>query len=75
MTSYSQYDHIIIDTPPVLAVTDGIIISQYTGVARYAKSQMKELELTLNRFEQAGVKSQRLYQRYSTCERGLWLWL
>ncbi|MBD0574162.1 polysaccharide biosynthesis tyrosine autokinase, partial [Acinetobacter baumannii] len=43
----SQYDHIIIDTPPVLAVTDGIIISQYTGVnlivARYAKSQMKEL--------------------------------
>ncbi|MFW1825282.1 AAA family ATPase, partial [Acinetobacter baumannii] len=46
----SQYDHIIIDTPPVLAVTDGIIISQYTGVnlivARYAKSQMKELELT-----------------------------
>ncbi|OIF07686.1 tyrosine protein kinase, partial [Acinetobacter baumannii] len=50
----SQYDHIIIDTPPVLAVTDGIIISQYTGVnlivARYAKSQMKELELTVNRF-------------------------
>ncbi|EOF4294623.1 polysaccharide biosynthesis tyrosine autokinase [Acinetobacter baumannii] len=56
----SQYDHIIIDTPPVLAVTDGIIISQHTGVnlivARYAKSQMKELELTVNRFEQAGVK-------------------
>ncbi|MFY1401161.1 polysaccharide biosynthesis tyrosine autokinase [Acinetobacter baumannii] len=56
----SQYDHIIIDTPPVLAVTDGIIISQYTGVnlivARYAKSQMKELELNVNRFEQAGVK-------------------
>ncbi|ELZ3388411.1 polysaccharide biosynthesis tyrosine autokinase [Acinetobacter baumannii] len=56
----SQYDHIIIDTPPVLAVTDGIIISRYTDVnlivARYAKSQMKELELTVNRFEQAGVK-------------------
>ncbi|UUM28134.1 polysaccharide biosynthesis tyrosine autokinase [Acinetobacter colistiniresistens] len=54
------YDHIIIDTPPVLAVTDGIIISQYAGVnlmiARYAKSQMKELELSVNRFEQAGVK-------------------
>jgi tyrosine-protein kinase Etk/Wzc len=44
----------------VLAVTDGIIISQYAGVnlviARYAKSQMKELELTINRFEQVGVK-------------------
>lgn len=55
-----QYDHIIIDTPPVLAVTDGIIISQFAGVnlivARHAKTQMKELELTLNRFEQAGVK-------------------
>ncbi|CAB1220558.1 polysaccharide biosynthesis tyrosine autokinase [Acinetobacter bouvetii] len=54
------YDHIIIDTPPVLAVTDGIIISQYAGVnlviARYAKSQMKELELTINRFEQVDVK-------------------
>ncbi|NWK74529.1 polysaccharide biosynthesis tyrosine autokinase [Acinetobacter sp. SwsAc6] len=54
------YDHIIIDTPPVLAVTDGIIISQYTGInlviARFAKTQMKELELTMNRFEQVGVK-------------------
>ena len=56
----SQFDHILIDTPPILAVTDGIIISQYAGVnlvvARYAKTQMKELELTVNRFEQAGVK-------------------
>ncbi|CAM3038565.1 polysaccharide biosynthesis tyrosine autokinase [Acinetobacter celticus] len=54
------YDHVIIDTPPILAVTDGIIISQYTGVnlviARYAKTQMKELEITINRFEQVGVK-------------------
>ena len=56
----NQYDHIIIDTPPILAVTDGIIISQYAGVnlivARYAKTQMKEVELTVNRFEQAGSK-------------------
>ena len=55
-----RYDHVIIDTPPILAVTDGIIISQYAGVnliiARYAKSQMKELELTVNRFEQVNVK-------------------
>ncbi|OTG80214.1 tyrosine protein kinase [Acinetobacter sp. ANC 5054] len=55
-----MFDHVIIDTPPVLAVTDGIIISQFAGVnlviARHAKTQMKELELTVNRFEQVGVK-------------------
>ncbi len=54
------YDHILIDTPPVLAVTDGIIISQYAGVnliiARHNKTQIKELELTVSRFEQAGIK-------------------
>ena len=56
----TKFDHILIDTPPVLAVTDGVIISQLAGVnlviARYGKTQMKELELTVNRFEQAGVK-------------------
>lgn len=56
----SQYDHIIMDTPPVLAVTDGIILAQYSGVnlivARYAKTQMKELELTIGKFEQAGTQ-------------------
>jgi tyrosine-protein kinase Etk/Wzc len=56
----TQFDHIIIDTPPILAVTDGIIISQYAGVnlviARYGKTQIKELELVVNRFEQASVK-------------------
>jgi len=56
----SQFDHIIVDTPPILAVTDGIIISQYAAVnlviARYGKTQIKELELVVNRFEQASVK-------------------
>ena len=55
-----QFDHILIDTPPALAVTDGVIISQYAGVnllvVRHAKTQMKELEITLNRFEQANIK-------------------
>lgn len=59
-TLSNQYDHIIIDTPPILAVTDGIIISQYAGVnlivARYAKTQIKEIEITITRFEQAGSK-------------------
>lgn len=56
----AQYDHIIMDTPPVLAVTDGIILAQYSGVnlivARYAKTQVKELEFTIAKFEQAGTK-------------------
>lgn len=59
-TLSSQFDHILIDTPPALAVTDGVIIAQYAGVnllvVRHAKTQMKELELTVNRFEQAKVK-------------------
>lgn len=56
----SQFDHILIDTPPALAVTDGVIIAQSAGVnllvVRHAKTQMKELELTINRFEQANIK-------------------
>lgn len=56
----AQFDHILIDTPPALAVTDGAIIAQAAGVnllvVRHAKTQMKELELTVNRFEQAKVK-------------------
>lgn len=54
------YDHIIIDTPPILAVTDGTIISQYAAVnlivVRHAQTVMKALELTVNRYEQAGTK-------------------
>jgi tyrosine-protein kinase Etk/Wzc len=41
-------------------VTDGIIIAQYAGInlliARHGKTQIKELEITVNRFEQANVK-------------------
>lgn len=56
----AHFDHVLIDTPPVLAVTDGIIIAQYAGVnlliARHGKTEIKELEITVNRFEQANVK-------------------
>ncbi|WP_312157512.1 polysaccharide biosynthesis tyrosine autokinase [Acinetobacter variabilis] len=56
----ASFDYVLIDTPPVLAVTDGIIIAQYAGVnlliARHGKTQIKELEITITRFEQANVK-------------------
>lgn len=56
----ASFDYVLIDTPPVLAVTDGIIIAQYAGVnlliARHGKTQIKELEITVTRFEQANAK-------------------
>ncbi|MCL5043087.1 MAG: polysaccharide biosynthesis tyrosine autokinase [Gammaproteobacteria bacterium] len=55
----SRYDLVVIDTPPVLAVTDAAIIGQVAGtsmvVARYGHNSVKEVDLTLRRFEQNGV--------------------
>lgn len=54
-----RYDRIIIDTPPVLAVTDAVLIGKHSDVnllvARYAQTQLSELEITLSRFKQAGL--------------------
>lgn len=54
----AQFDYVIIDTPPALAVTDPTILSRHAGinllVARYGKSHIKEMELTVDRFKQAG---------------------
>lgn len=53
-----HYDHIIIDTPPVLAVADATIISQFSDVnlmvVRFAQTTKKEIELTINRFSNTG---------------------
>ena len=54
-----DYDFVIIDTPPVLAVTDAAIIGRYTGtnllVARFDKTPVNEMLHTIKRFEQNGV--------------------
>lgn len=54
-----KYDYVIIDSPPVLAATDGVVISRMAGmtliVARYAQTHLRELELTLARLSQAGA--------------------
>lgn len=54
-----HYDLIIIDSPPVLAVTDAAIIGQYAGtnllVARFGQNTVQEVELARQRFAQNGV--------------------
>ncbi|MCU8657775.1 polysaccharide biosynthesis tyrosine autokinase, partial [Klebsiella pneumoniae] len=53
------YDFVILDTPPILAVTDAAIIGNYAGttllVARFEQNTVKEIEVSVKRFEQSGV--------------------
>ena len=55
----NHFDYVIVDTPPILAVTDASIIGQRCGacllVARYEYSTVKELNLAKKRFEQSGT--------------------
>ncbi|PRD16787.1 polysaccharide biosynthesis tyrosine autokinase [Pantoea coffeiphila] len=54
-----KYDLIIVDTPPILAVTDAAIIGNYVGttllVARFEENTVKEMEVSVRRFEQSGI--------------------
>ncbi|MBB6247564.1 polysaccharide biosynthesis tyrosine autokinase [Rhodanobacter sp. A1T4] len=55
----ASYDQVIIDTPPILAVTDAAVIGRHAGisllVARFGVNQPKELALAMQRFEQNGI--------------------
>ncbi|WP_140921269.1 polysaccharide biosynthesis tyrosine autokinase [Limnobaculum xujianqingii] len=55
----TNYDLIIFDTPPILATTDSMIIGRYSGtnllVARFEHSSVREVEMSLKRFEQNGL--------------------
>lgn len=55
-----RYDYVIIDTPPVLSVTDANIVGQQAGitlmVARYGKTSAHELDLSVNRLQQSNVE-------------------
>ncbi|HID3653044.1 TPA: tyrosine-protein kinase Wzc [Serratia marcescens] len=55
-----NYDLVLIDTPPILAVTDAAIIGRHVGtslmVARFAVNTVKEIEVSMRRFEQNGIE-------------------
>ena len=55
-----EYDLVIVDTPPVLAVTDPSIVGAFAGttlmVARFGQNTAKEIDVARNRFEQSGIE-------------------
>ncbi|WP_224717637.1 tyrosine-protein kinase Wzc [Pectobacterium versatile] len=55
-----HYDLVLLDTPPILAVTDAAIISRHAGtslmVARFEMNTVKEIEVSIRRFEQNGTE-------------------
>ncbi|HDV6998955.1 TPA: polysaccharide biosynthesis tyrosine autokinase [Escherichia coli] len=55
----NNYDIVVLDTPPSLAVTDAAVIGHYVGttllVARFELNTAKEIEVSIKRFEQTGI--------------------
>ncbi|WP_087020383.1 polysaccharide biosynthesis tyrosine autokinase [Thaumasiovibrio subtropicus] len=56
----AQYDMVLVDTPPILAVTDPAIVGAHAGttllVGRFNQNAVKEVEITKQRFEQNGIE-------------------
>ena len=54
-----RYDYVLVDSPPVMAVTDAAIIGRLAGatllLARFAVTPLRELEHSMKRLQQAGV--------------------
>lgn len=54
------YDVVIIDTPPLLAVTDAAIVGREAAISlivtRFGVNPAKEIELTIRRFAQNGIQ-------------------
>lgn len=54
-----HYDIVLVDTPPILAVTDAAVIGRHVGttllIGRFEKTSLKEVTLARQAFERAGV--------------------
>ncbi|PTC02988.1 tyrosine-protein kinase [Vibrio mediterranei] len=55
-----QYDLVLVDTPPVLAVTDPSIVGAQAGttlmVTRFGQNSLKEIEIARDRFNKSGIE-------------------
>lgn len=59
-TLLEDYEYIVIDTAPVLAVSDALAICQYAGtnlmIFGHGKHNEREIDLSLKQFEQSSIK-------------------
>ena len=55
----NEFDLVLVDTPPIMAVTDATIVAQHAGVSmlvvRFGKNPVKEIDLCRRRCEQNGI--------------------
>jgi tyrosine-protein kinase Etk/Wzc len=55
-----HYDMVVIDSPPILAVTDAAIIGHHAGtvllVVRFGLNHSREVEMAMQRLQQSGVE-------------------
>lgn len=54
-----HYDYVLLDTPPILAVTDAAVLAQHSGttllVARFGETSLDELQESIIRFQHNNV--------------------
>lgn len=56
----AEFDLVLVDTPPLLAVTDAAIVGRLTGTAlivtRFGVNPAREIDVTVRRFAQNGIE-------------------